>query len=223
MKSLHSRREIINSLSGTLLVAGASWPAFSSAAARPTLRAEGVAANVLLIRGAGANVLALRDANGLLFVDGGLKTHAPAVLKLAQRELGAQQAHTLINTHWHAEHTGLNERLGKHGVKIIAHENTRLWLSTTVRYQPDGPPIRPLPAFARPNLTTYTTGELAVGDDTLRYGYLPQAHTDGDLYVRLSRADRAVRRAHARGHGQCRTTVHARRPAGRTGYSGEAG
>jgi glyoxylase-like metal-dependent hydrolase (beta-lactamase superfamily II) len=189
MKTLHSRREFVNSLSAIALLGSVGWPALVHAATQPTLRTQLLAPGVLLIQGAGANVVALRDANGLLFIDGGLKAHASALLKLAQRELGAKQAHTLINTHWHAEHTGLNELLGKQAAKIIAHENTRLWLSTTVRYQPDGPPIAPLPKFAQPNHTTYTTGEVAAGDETLRYAYLSQAHTDGDLYVKLTKAN----------------------------------
>ena len=50
-------------------------------------------------------------------------------------------------------------------------------------------PSCPLPAAARPNDTTYTTGELKLGDETARYGYLSQAHTDGDLYVHFTRAN----------------------------------
>lgn len=145
--------------------------------------------NLLLISGAGGNIVAARDANGLLFADGGLREHAVEVLKLALRELGARRAHTLINTHWHPEQTGLNETLGPDGAKIIAHENTRLWLSTDVRMTPDAPPMRRLPVKARPNLTTYTTGELALGDEQVRYGYMPQAHTDGDLYIQFVKAN----------------------------------
>jgi glyoxylase-like metal-dependent hydrolase (beta-lactamase superfamily II) len=144
---------------------------------------------VLWIRGAGANLLALSDTAGLVFIDGGLKAHSAEVLKLAQQKLGATTAHTLINTHWHAEHTGLNETLGKQGAKIIAHEQTRLWLTTKVRYQPDDPPILPLPAVARPNQTTWTGGELKADAEILTYGYLSQAHTDGDLYVKLKNAN----------------------------------
>jgi glyoxylase-like metal-dependent hydrolase (beta-lactamase superfamily II) len=157
-------------------------PLFAAPAA---LSAEPLADGIVLIRGAGANVVALRDTAGLAFIDGGLKAHSADLLKLAQQQLGKTPLQTLINTHWHPEHTGLNEQAGKQGAKIIAHENTRLWLSTTVRYQPDGPPILPLPAAARPNATTYNTSEVKAGDETLRYGYLAQAHTDGDLYVKL--------------------------------------
>ncbi len=189
------RRRFLASLSGTLLAAGAlqglplgrARAASSGADARP--RVEALGDGLLLIRGTGCNVLALRDGDGLVFIDGGGKARAKALLALAQKQLQARAAHALINTHWHPEHTGLNELLGRQGAKIIAHENTKLWLSTTVRYQPDGPPIGPLPAVALPNHTTYTTGELKAGDETLRYGYLLQAHTDGDLYVKLARAN----------------------------------
>lgn len=170
-------------------------------AAGATLSAEPLADGVLWIRGAGANLLALKDAAGLVFIDGGLKALSAEVLQLAQQKLGAGKAHTLINTHWHAEHTGLNETLGKHGAKIIAHEQTRLWLSTKVRYQPDDPPILPLPAVARPNQTTWTGGELKVDAETLTYGYLSQAHTDGDLYVKLKNANVLVTGGVVHGNG----------------------
>ncbi len=195
MKTFLSRRDFVSSLSGSALAAavagGAALRSGMAPAreARTSLTGESLGEGLLLIRGAGANVVALRDAAGLIFIDGGLKAHAAAVLSLAKDKLAAKQTHTLINTHWHPEHTGLNELLGKQSAKIIAHENTRLWLSTTVRYEPDGPPIGPLPAIGRPNATTYSTGELKSGDETLRYGYLSQAHTDGDLYVKLARAN----------------------------------
>ena len=36
---------------------------------------------------------------------------------------------------------------------------------------------------ARPTETFYTTGEMPEGADRIDYGYLLQAHTDGDMYV----------------------------------------
>lgn len=191
MSNRTTRRSFVGSLSAAaMLPAGvvAGTPAKANAGAA-NLESEKLADGLLWIRGAGANLLALKDGDALLFVDGGLKGNAAEVLKLAQRELGATKAHTLINTHWHPEHTGLNETLGRQGAKIIAHEQTRLWLSTKVRYQPDDAPILPLPPVARPNLTTWTGGEVKAGGETLSYGYLSQAHTDGDLYVKLVRAN----------------------------------
>lgn len=188
MKSCFDRRSFVTSLGATAALTALKPGALFARAARP-LVSERLGDQLVLIRGAGANVVVARDTAGLAFVDGGLAASASALLTLAQREMGTKQVHTLINTHWHREQTGLNERLGKQGVKIIAHENTRLWLSTTVRYEPDGPPFLPLPLSARPNATTYTTGELKLDDETARYGYLSQAHTDGDLYVHFTKAN----------------------------------
>jgi glyoxylase-like metal-dependent hydrolase (beta-lactamase superfamily II) len=191
MNTILTRRSFIGSVSAGAVLGGAGWGALSGpvmAAASP-LTLESLADGLIWIRGAGANVVVLRDAAGLAFIDGGLKARSAELLKVAQQQLGKTAVHTLINTHWHPEQTGLNDIAGKQGAKIIAHENTKLWLGTTVRYTPDGPPILPLPAAARPNATTYTTGEVKVGDETLRYGYLSQAHTDGDLYVKLVNAN----------------------------------
>ncbi|MEO6079180.1 MAG: MBL fold metallo-hydrolase [Steroidobacteraceae bacterium] len=186
-----TRRRFVNSISGSALLHGAGLGLFSGRllAAGPAPSAESLGDGILCIRGAGANVVAVKGPDGLVFIDGGLLANSGELLKLAQQQLGKGDVRALINTHWHREHTGLNQVAGKQGAKIIAHENTRLWLSTTVRYQPDGPPLLPLPAGARPNVTTYNGGELKVGDEMLRYGYLSQAHTDGDLYVKLVKAN----------------------------------
>jgi glyoxylase-like metal-dependent hydrolase (beta-lactamase superfamily II) len=42
---------------------------------------------------------------------------------------------------------------------------------------------QPRPKEARPNTTFYTTGKMMFGKEEVRYGYLGQAHTDGDMYV----------------------------------------
>jgi glyoxylase-like metal-dependent hydrolase (beta-lactamase superfamily II) len=124
-----------------------------------------------------------------LLVDGGHAAHSSQVLAAALKSTGARKLHTLFNTHWHPDQTGLNAQAGRDGARIIAHENTRLWLSTDVRLTPDAAPIKRLSAKARPNDTTYTTGSTALGDETVSYGYLSQAHTDGDLYVKFAKAN----------------------------------
>jgi glyoxylase-like metal-dependent hydrolase (beta-lactamase superfamily II) len=96
---------------------------------------------------------------------------------------------TLFNTHWHPEQTGSNQRLGKNGTQIISHENTKLWLTRkiVVDWLPRG--YGPLPQKALPTQTIYKNATLALGEETLEYGYLPQAHTDGDIYVHFMKAN----------------------------------
>jgi glyoxylase-like metal-dependent hydrolase (beta-lactamase superfamily II) len=128
-----------------------------------------------------ANVVAQIDAKGVLLVDGGSPAGSDALMKAVSSLSGAGPVHTIFNTHWHKEQTGSNERLGKAGAAIIAHENTRLWLTQNITWPWNGQRFARLPKIAQPNKTFYTTGTL---DSGVRYGYIPDAaHTDGDLYV----------------------------------------
>ena len=139
-----------------------------------------------------ANVVAHTGASGVLLVDGGSAKAADELLKAVAALPGAAPVQTLVNTHWHPEQTGLNEQIGKAGKTIIAHENTRLWLSTDVTWSWNGQRFKRLPKVAQPNKTFYTTGQLdppkerreGIPVDSIRYGYIPDAaHTDGDMYV----------------------------------------
>ena len=128
-----------------------------------------------------ANVVAQTGADGVLLMDGGSAGGSDALMKAVSGLPGVGPVRTIFNTHWHPEQTGSNERLGKAGATIIAHENTRLWLTQNVTWPWDGRRFARLPKIAQPNKTFYTTGKL---DSGVRYGYIADAaHTDGDLYV----------------------------------------
>jgi len=111
------------------------------------------------------------------------------VLKAVRELTGKSQVHTLFNTHWHWDQTGSNAVLGAAGTRIIAHENTRLWLSTDVDSKWEGRKYGRLPVKARPSKTFYTTGQLDFGGESIEYGYLFQAHTDGDIFVHFKKAN----------------------------------
>ena len=175
--------------------AGVSWPRLGSArtldlaqAGSASIGSTRLADNLFLLTGAGANVIALSAADGVVLVDGGQADRSAALLAAVAALPGGGRVHTLFNTHWHPEQTGSNETLGKSGAAIIAHENTRLWLTTDVTWPWNGQRFTRLPQVAQPNKTFYTTGQLdrreGVPGDGVRYGYIPDAaHTDGDLYV----------------------------------------
>jgi cyclase len=150
---------------------------------RSQLTVTDVADRMFVISGGGGNVTVFNSTEGVLLVDGGSPERSAEVLKLIKQRTGTGRVHTLINTHWHWDQTGSNLALGRSGTRIIAHENTRLWLATDVDSKWQHRVFKRLPPKARPNETFYTTGSLSFGDQTLDYGYLPQAHTDGDIYV----------------------------------------
>lgn len=150
---------------------------------KSALAATKLSDKLTLIGGAGANVVAMSGPEGALLVDGGTQARSADLVKLALKETGAKKVHTLFNTHWHPEQTGSNERLGKAGARIIAHENTKLWLGYANEVPLQAKPWGPLPPKALPNDTTFGGGKIEFAGEHIDYGYLLQAHTDGDLYV----------------------------------------
>jgi cyclase len=145
--------------------------------------------NITLITGAGGNVTLLRAPEGVLMVDGGAREHCAELLKAVRGIAGTDRVHTLFNTHWHADQVGSNATLGAAGTHIIAHENTRLWLTTDVESKWENRVYQPLPKIAQPNQSFYTTGSMQFGGEKIDYGHLGQAHTDGDIYVFFRKAN----------------------------------
>ena len=145
--------------------------------------AEQLSRNVAVFTGAGGNVVAARGSGGLALVDGGFEVRSAELLERVLRETALPRVDVLFNTHWHRDRTGLNALAGDAGARIVAHENTRLWLGTEITRPWDDEPFAPLPENARPNDTFYTQESLALGDQPVEYGYMLQSHTDGDIYV----------------------------------------
>jgi glyoxylase-like metal-dependent hydrolase (beta-lactamase superfamily II) len=185
---MSNRRQFLQTLAGG--AAGWSLAAAGLAGLRPGVASAADALNVthltddlLLITGAGANVVALSQPEGVVLVDGGDAAHASVLASAIRQATGGRPVVTAFNTHWHWPHTGSNEALRKAGVKIISQENTRLWLTEPVieewenRTYPARPKALPTDTFFK------GVKKLDFGKATIEYGYLPQAHTDGDLYV----------------------------------------
>jgi glyoxylase-like metal-dependent hydrolase (beta-lactamase superfamily II) len=150
---------------------------------RSSLAATKLADNFVQISGAGGNVLAVTSDDGVLIVNGGLSERSSDLLAMAAGQGSAKKIQAVFNTDWHPENTGSNEVLGNAGAKIIAHENTKLWLGTDVFVEWQNRTYLPRPAKALPNQTFYTSAKMMFGKEEIQYGYLGQAHTDGDIYV----------------------------------------
>ena len=150
------------------------------------LAVQSLNSTTALITGSSCNVLVKKAANSeLLVVDGGLQANAAALRSTIERTLDSRRISTLINTHWHREQTGLNEELGNRDTKIFAHENTRQWLGTSIERPWEDVIFEPLPAQALPTEIFYHYGNMPHGNDVVEYGYMRQAHTDGDMYIFL--------------------------------------
>ena len=175
--------------------AGLAWPATGAAGVSLARSAfaqgasSGVTATKLsegfsLITGAGTNVVSVTGPDGALMVDSGAPERSAELLKAIASQAGGKPVKTLFTTHWHPDHTGANEALGKSGAKIIAHAYTKQWMSTEIDWGWQKKTFEPAPKAALPTEIFYDgTQKLSFGAEAVQYGHLAQAHTDGDMYV----------------------------------------
>jgi len=190
MRTTTRRRVLRGALAGAAgLAAGAVAPRLALAKAADAAGGARIVHSALsdslhLFQGAGGYVVAAVSAEGVLLVDGGLEADSAALLAQVAAVSAGRKVELLLNTHWHWDHTGSNAALGKAGAKIIAHENTRLWLGTRVDSKWEHRIYPPQPARALPTQTFfYGPQKLNFGGQDVEYTIMPQAHTDGDIYV----------------------------------------
>ncbi len=168
------------------LVGGGAGLTFTYAAwgqGAPTpIQATKLSDKLVLLMGDGGNVAVVIGDDGLMMIDGGLPDRSADMLK-AVAGVDSHPVKVLFNTHWHFDHTGCNEVLGRKGVKIIGHENVKKWLSQKVTMEALNRTFDPLAPEGRPAETFTKGGKMTFGKERLDYTHVNPAHTDSDTYV----------------------------------------
>jgi cyclase len=109
---------------------------------------------------------------------------AAAVAKLSSKPVGF-----VINTHWHGDHTGGNENLGKSGALIVAHENVRKRMSSEQFIEFINMKVSAEPRDALPVVTFASDVTFHLNGDEILVRHVPRAHTDGDAIVHFRNSD----------------------------------
>jgi len=162
--------------------AAAQSPDFS----KVEIKSEVVAPGVAVLFGAGGNIGLSYGEDGSVLID---DQFAPLTDKIlaAVAGLGAKPVKYLINTHWHYDHTGGNENLGKAGVTIFAHENVRVRMLTGSTAGIAA--AKPSPPAALP-VVTYQQGiSFHLNGDRIDAIHTHGGHTDGDKALYLRKAN----------------------------------
>ena len=92
------------------------------------VKAEKVADGVYMLTGRGGNIGLSVGKSGTYVID---DQYAPLTEKIlaAIRTVTPDPVRFVVNTHWHGDHTGGNENMGKAGALLVAHENVRRRMS----------------------------------------------------------------------------------------------
>ncbi len=165
---------------------GLSIPA--AAEEEVTIQALSVRDGIYMLVGKGGNIGLFIGEDGTFLVDDQFAPLTPKHLE-AIRAVGGEVPKFLINTHYHADHTGGNENLGKAGAVIFSHDKVRERLTMETVIEAFNMITPPQPKAALPVVTFSTDITFHLNGDTLHAFHVPRAHTDGDSVIHFQNAN----------------------------------
>lgn len=142
------------------------------AADAPKVTSQQLAPQLYLVKGSGGNIAAMLGKDGALIIDAQFAATAPLVKAELDRLQSGVSVNTLVNTHFHKDHTDGNAALAG-GARIIAHQAVLTRLQSDAKFNQAGLP------------TETFSGEktLSLNGQQVMLRTMPVSHTDGDLVV----------------------------------------
>ena len=146
-----------------------------------SITSEDLGGGIHVLFGRGGNIGLSTGEDGALLVD---DQYAPLTDKIlaAVRSITSEPVRFVVNTHWHGDHTGGNENLGKAGSLIVAHENVRRRMNPAEFADLVGRSDQAAPE-ALPVVTFDQGVTLHWNDLAIEAVHAPTAHTDGDSII----------------------------------------
>jgi glyoxylase-like metal-dependent hydrolase (beta-lactamase superfamily II) len=152
------------------------------------IKTEKLADSVYMMTGAGGNLGLSVGEDAVFVIDDQFAPLTPKI-QAAIAAITPKPVRFVLNTHWHFDHVGGNENLGKAGALIFAHENVRKRMSTEQFIEFLGTKTKPDPKIALPVVTFTRDVSFHINGDEVRAFHAPRAHTDGDTIVHFARND----------------------------------
>ncbi len=146
------------------------------------IKTEKVSGNIYVLFGQGGNIGVSVGEDGVYIID---DQFAPLTekIKAAIAALSDKPIRFAINTHYHGDHTGGNENLGKEGTIIVAHDNVRIRMKKGTFLKAFNDHVPPKEGLALPVVTFNDQAGLHLNGEQARMHYVANAHTDGDSIV----------------------------------------
>ena len=147
-----------------------------------------VTKDIFMLTGKGGNIGLSVGSSGVLLID---DKYAPASenILIAIAKKTSAPVRFVINTHWHGDHTGGNENMGKAGAVIVAHDNVRKAMSKDQFIEVFNMKAPASPKIALPVITFADAITFHWNDDTIEVTHVAPAHTDGDSVIYFKQAN----------------------------------
>ncbi|UCE22380.1 MAG: MBL fold metallo-hydrolase [Candidatus Aminicenantes bacterium] len=147
-----------------------------------------VADGVYMLVGSGGNIGVSAGEDGILMIDTQFAEIIEKI-KSAIAEISSGQIRFVLNTNWHYDHAYGNEPLGKSGALIIAHENTRMRMTSEQNYPDFDMKMPALPEAALPVLTFTDSLTLHFNGEEIQVTHIEKAHSDADIVIYFRKAN----------------------------------
>lgn len=137
---------------------------------------------VYMLSGRGGNIGISTGEDGLYIIDDQIRPITTQLLQ-AIRKISSKPIRFVINTHYHADHTGGNEAIGSAGAVIIAHDNIHRRMTTeqvSIFMNNTTPPYA---KEALPVVTFNDRMSLHLNGEVATAYYVANGHTDGDSII----------------------------------------
>jgi glyoxylase-like metal-dependent hydrolase (beta-lactamase superfamily II) len=152
------------------------------------IKATRVTDGIYMLEGAGGNLGLSVGEDSVFLID---DQFAPLTEKIvaAVQKVDNDPIAFVFNTHYHGDHTGGNENLGKAGALIVAHDNVRQRMSVEQFRKAFNRHIPASPDGALPIVTFSKDVTFHLNGDEIHAFHVTSAHTDGDAIVHFTKAN----------------------------------
>ena len=150
------------------------------------VKTEKLSETSYMLTGAGGNLGLSVGDDAVFLVDDQYAPMSPKI-RAAVAAISKKPVKFVVNTHWHDDHTGGNEALGKSDTVIVAHENVRKRMAAGQLIEFLGNNVKPFPKAALPVVTFTQDVKFHLNGDEISVTHVADAHTDGDSFVRFKK------------------------------------
>lgn len=152
------------------------------------IKTEKLSPTTYVLFGAGGNIGVSVGEDALFIIDDQYAPLTPKI-KAALKLISDKPVKFVLNTHWHGDHTGGNENMGKDGALIVAHDNVRKRMSSEQFIALFKSKVAPSPKDALPVVTFSSDVTFHLNGDEIYGFHVPKAHTDGDTIVHFRKSN----------------------------------